>query len=80
MFPSHDLQRVVGAKEDGVIGTKTVAAASAEEPDVLIRRYCTARLKFLQGLYTFATFGRGWTARVTKVEKDALAMLGESNG
>lgn len=69
------LQRMVGAKEDGVIGPRTLAAVNAEEQDVLIRRYCDARLKFLQGLHTFATFGRGWTARVQKVEKDALEML-----
>ena len=74
------LQRMVGAKEDGVIGPRTLAAVKAEEPDVLIRRYCDARLKFLQALSTFATFGRGWTARVTKVEKDALALIGEDSG
>lgn len=69
------LQRMVGAKEDGLIGPRTLAAVKAEEPDVLIRRYCDARLKFLQGLSTFATFGRGWTARVMRVEKDALELL-----
>lgn len=69
------LQRMVGAKEDGIIGPRTLAAVNAEEQDVLIRRYCDARLKFLQGLTTFATFGRGWTARVQKVEKDALEMI-----
>lgn len=74
------LQRVLGAKEDGVIGPKTVAAANAEEPGVLIQRYCRARLKFLQGLYTFATFGRGWTNRIVKVETDALAMLWKRDG
>jgi len=72
------LQRMVGAKEDGIIGPRTLAAVKAEEQDTLIRRYCAARLQFLQGLSTFATFGRGWTARVARVEKDALEMLNES--
>lgn len=71
------LQRMVGAKEDGIIGPRTLAAVKAEEPDVLIRRYCDARLKFLQGLSTFATFGKGWTARVIRVEKDALELLNQ---
>lgn len=73
---SRFLQRTIGAKEDGVIGNQTLFLVKNNDPQELIKRYCEARLRFLRGLYTFATFGRGWTARVERVEKDALALWG----
>ncbi len=71
------LQRTVGAKSDGIIGPQTLFMVKNNDPQDLIQRYCEARLRFLRGLYTFSTFGRGWTARVEKVEKDALSLWGE---
>lgn len=64
----RDLQRIVGTKADGVMGLMTfsavkewVAKRSAAE---LVVALCEARMRFLRGLKTFATFGRGWTRRV----------------
>lgn len=47
-----------------------------------IQRLCKARMGFLRGLKTFATFGKGWTSRVANVEavgvKMALAAAGKT--
>lgn len=66
------LQRVVAAKEDGVIGPKTLEAVHAADPAKVVNTLCDARLAFLRSLPTWATFGRGWGSRVAGVRKDAL--------
>jgi lysozyme family protein len=66
------LQGIVGVPMDGAIGPATVAAAR-NAVDV-IDALASARLAFLRSLETFATFGKGWTARVNEVHTDALAM------
>jgi lysozyme family protein len=70
---AKDLQRVLGVTVDGRIGPETVAA-SKTDPMGTINRLCDARLRYLQGLGTWATFGRGWSARVTAVRQAALDM------
>lgn len=70
------LQRALGVKADGVMGNVTLAAADAH-PDkaALVDAICDQRMKFLRALKTFATFGRGWTTRVTRVRSGAKQML-----
>ncbi len=70
------LQRVVGVKDDGVVGPITLAAVAAVDPEHIIRRFSELRTEFYQGLPTFATFGKGWLRRVRNVEAEALALLG----
>lgn len=73
------LQRLVGAKDDGNIGPKTLAAvqqyAAAKGLLALIENYCDARRDFLRGLATFKTFGKGWLRRVNEVEDKAKEMI-----
>lgn len=45
-----------------------------------IKRLCSDRLGFLQGLSTFRTFGKGWTRRVTAVEAQSIRMALEASG
>jgi lysozyme family protein len=68
------LQRLVGADVDGEIGPRTIGAASPVDPKTLVEQVCDQRLAFLQGLPTFATFGRGWTRRVSEVRATAETM------
>ena len=68
------LQTAAGTAADGAIGPATLSAVAEKQPDVLIKEYCAQRLKFLQALPTWATFGKGWSRRVNDVEKTALAM------
>ncbi len=70
------LQSLVDVMQDGEIGPKTTAAVNAEDPVVLIRELCAERLKFLQRLSHFRTFGRGWTKRVNDVQAAAEKMAG----
>ncbi|CAN7372412.1 glycoside hydrolase family 108 protein [Aminobacter sp. LjRoot7] len=69
------LQGVVGVVQDGRIGPATIAATKAMMRATAINDLCDKRMKFLRGLKTWATFGKGWTARVSGVRVDALKMV-----
>lgn len=71
-----DIQREIGAADDGVMGPMTMAGVRAARPDVLINGLCDRRLRFLKGLSTWPTFGRGWTRRVKEVRAFALSIVG----
>ena len=58
------LQRAVGAKDDGIVGPITLGAVRATDPQVLLRRMLSARLRFMTDLPTWPTFGRGWARRI----------------
>jgi lysozyme family protein len=62
------LQELVGVTPDRVIGDMTLnAVLTACRNDnciKLITNLCDKRMKYLEGLSTFATFGKGWTTRV----------------
>lgn len=68
------LQTALGLKADGRIGPATLAALAACDPAATIRRVTVDRLGFMRRLSTWAAFGRGWTARVTRVERESLAL------
>ncbi|MBB6412201.1 glycoside hydrolase family 108 protein [Mesorhizobium sangaii] len=68
------LQAALGVAQDGRIGPATLAAARAKPAGVTIDALCDARLAFLERLPTWATFGRGWSDRVTSVRAQALLM------
>ncbi len=44
------------------------------DPTESAQRICDERLRFLRGLKTWPTFGKGWERRVVDVRKTALAM------
>ncbi len=68
------LQKVLGVPADGAIGPVTLAAAAKVDPALAINKLMDARLDYLEGLRTWPTFGRGWTARMTSVRRVALQM------
>lgn len=68
------LQRVVGVADDGAIGEITLKAVRQVDPKAVIKALCADRLKFLQGLTVFKSFGPGLTNRVNKAEAAALKM------
>lgn len=43
--------------------------------DLAVKMICQDRLRFLQGLRTWHTFGRGWSARVSRIEAKALTLI-----
>ena len=66
---SRFLQQAVGVADDGKIGPGTMAAVAAKDPKELVEAFCDKRPAFLEGLPTFATFGKGWTRRVAEVRE-----------
>lgn len=66
------LQAVLGVVQDGRVGPATLAAAGAKPAGVVIDALCDVRLAFLENLSTWPSFGRGWSARVASVRRQAL--------
>ena len=58
------LQRAVGVKDDGIIGPKTLAAVHAADPERLLRRFLSQRLRFMTNLPNWSSFSRGWARRI----------------
>jgi lysozyme family protein len=71
---SQWLQTALGVEADGAIGPQTLAVVLVTLPSTTIINYSAQRLKFLQGLSTWGTFGKGWERRVAEVKQTALAM------
>lgn len=69
------LQGVVGTDMDGDLGPKTLGAVKAFDSKDLIQDYSKRRLSFMMDLKNWPTFGKGWTNRVTDVEKNALKLI-----
>jgi len=69
------LQRAVSAPDDGAIGPKTLAQVQRFPAADVVERVNQQRLAFLQGLPTYATYGKGWSRRVAEVESVSTAML-----
>jgi lysozyme family protein len=68
------MQKILGVKQDGLVGPATIAAARKMLPGTLIHRLCDERMAFLKRLKTWPTFGKGWSSRVSAVRSDALAI------
>ena len=69
------LQQLVGAKQDGAIGPKTLAAVAQHDPADLIDRLHDSRQRFYERLSHFKTFGNGWTRRNKETREQALGMI-----
>lgn len=54
------LQQAANVAQDGVIGARTISAASMVNP----AKYSAIRLRFMTGLSTWPTFGKGWARRI----------------
>ncbi|MBY5318199.1 hypothetical protein HFN02_32910 [Rhizobium leguminosarum] len=75
------LQSALGGTSDGVVGTKTIAAASAADPIKVITSVCANRLSFVRSLETlFKTFGKGWTSRIAFTEANGVSMSMKAAG
>lgn len=72
------LQRMVGAKEDGQIGPKTLSLLGqyirSKGREHAVMEYQDMRRDYYKLLKTFPTFGKGWLNRVRDVERAAVAL------
>lgn len=69
------LQQCLAVEDDGLIGPITLRHAQETPTAELIKELCQRRQDFLEGLRTFKVFGRGWTRRVSEVERTSLGMV-----
>jgi len=76
------LQWAIGFKEeavDGHIGAQTLAetdlVVDGRNGKKLISAICAGRLAFVKSLSTWGTFGKGWAARIKRVESESIKML-----
>jgi lysozyme family protein len=67
------LQRSIGVRDDGILGPITMTHAKQSDRGAVIR-YAELRISFYRGLKTWATFGRGWTARTDETLSEALKL------
>lgn len=58
------LQQAAGVKDDGIIGTNTLAAIKAIDEKELLLRFYSFRISFYTSLSSFSNFGKGWMNRV----------------
>lgn len=67
------LQQCVGTTQDGVIGSKTLAAAAQIAPLILAADYCNAREAFVRGIVandsTQRVFLAGWLNRINHIRQ-----------
>jgi lysozyme family protein len=66
------LQECLGVTPDGAIGAGTIAALGKADPKLLVLDYINKRQSYLESLKTFPIFGKGWTARVSRLKDLAL--------
>lgn len=72
------IQKVVGAKTDGIVGKKTLKKISQSfnnNPISLIDRIVEGRRDFYRSLRTYETFGRGWDARAIATSTEAKSIF-----
>jgi len=74
------LQLIVGAQPDGRMGAATLRAVQAYAGGIgvakLIDRLSESRRDYYRELSTFSVFGKGWLARVDRIQAEALAWVG----
>ena len=58
------IQIAAGAKPDGNIGPKTIAAVNSADKNDLLMLFLAARLEFFSGLKTWDNYSRGWARRI----------------
>jgi lysozyme family protein len=59
------LQRAAGATPDGVFGPQTLLAVKTQNPEALLRRFLSQRLRFMTNLPNWGSFSRGWARRIS---------------
>lgn len=71
------LRRLLGLPDNtSVVTQEVILAASKRDPKALSAAICDERLRFLQSLRTWPTFGKGWGRRVAGVKAVSIRMAG----
>ncbi|MGB4336846.1 MAG: glycosyl hydrolase 108 family protein [Chromatiaceae bacterium] len=73
------VQRITGCALDGQLGPVTLAAIAARNPEKMIEEFSDTRLAFYRSLPGWRHYSVGWTRRVQRMRRFALAMARELN-
>lgn len=68
------LQHAVKVTQDGIIGPATLKAIEETPPIAIIADFCAQREFHYKSLQTFPVFGKGWMARLDRVEDESRGM------
>jgi lysozyme family protein len=69
------LKRVLGIDaSNSTVTSEVISAAKKRDAKALVEAICNERLRFLQALRTWPTFGAGWGRRVKEVRQAGIAM------
>ena len=68
------LQHAAGVTEDGIIGPATLAAVKSKGATAIIADFCAQREFHYKSLSNFPVFGKGWMARLDRIEDEARGM------
>ena len=71
---AKNLQSLVSATEDGIIGPQTMGLIKQRDPVMLINELANRRDSYYRSLKTFGTFGKGWLRRNKETLELALEM------
>jgi lysozyme family protein len=71
------VQRITGCALDGQLGPLTLAAIAARDPQKMIEEFSATRLAFYESLPGWRHYAAGWTRRVQRMRRAALAMARE---
>ena len=71
------IQRLVGAKVDGIIGKKTIGAIKAADQRQLLLDFAEVRIDFYKSCSTWDIHSGGWTDRTYNSRDIGLEMLDE---
>jgi len=69
------LQKALGVKVDGIVGPKTMAAASADSTAELWVKFAATVMEFRVGLDGWNDYSRGWTNRAVSNLRRGAEML-----
>lgn len=77
-----NVQRILGVKQDGIVGPKTLAALNAREPSRLFAQIRAARVSFLDNLVRRSpsqrVFLKGWMRRLDAIGYGSILHNGSS--
>ena len=73
---SKVLQKIIGAKPDGIIGSKTLNLVNAHgDALALTTEYYRLRQAYYESIDSFQHFGLGWTRRNNETLKESLSWI-----
>jgi lysozyme family protein len=78
-FATTTLQRVIGAKPDGIIGFITLATLANADIEKVMRDFLTRRMRSYIEAKGWVRFGPGWSMRLLKITMEISKFSKESS-